>query len=124
MVYIVTLALVLPLGPMPAAQAEIIGTPVAVAAYDRAASMDRIAQALDREQVRKRLLAHGVERSAVDARLAALTDAELADLATRLDSAPAGGDLLGVIGAVFVVLLILELVGVIDIFKTVGPARR
>jgi hypothetical protein len=124
MVYIVTLALVLPLGPMPAARAEIIGTPAAVAAYDRAASMDRIAQALDREQVRKRLLAHGVERSAVDARLAALTDAELADLATRLDSAPAGGDLLGVIGAVFVVLLILELVGVIDIFKTVGPARR
>jgi hypothetical protein len=32
---------------------------------------------------------------------------------------PAGGSLLGLIGAVFVVLLILEVTGVIDIFKKV-----
>ena len=32
-------------------------------------------------------------------------------------SPPAGGDALAVIGIVFVVLVILELVGVIDIFK-------
>ena len=34
-----------------------------------------------------------------------------------LRSAPAGGDILALIGAVFVVLLVLELTGVIDIFK-------
>jgi hypothetical protein len=34
-----------------------------------------------------------------------------------MDQMPAGGDLLAVIGIVFVILLILELVGVIDIFK-------
>ena len=32
-------------------------------------------------------------------------------------NAPAGGDALALIGAVFVILLILELTGVIDIFK-------
>ena len=43
--------------------------------------------------------------------------------ADRLDRAPAGGDALEVVGLVFLVLLILELVGVIDIFKTIGKAR-
>ena len=32
---------------------------------------------------------------------------------------PAGGNLLGVIGIAFIVLLILELVGVIDIFNKI-----
>jgi hypothetical protein len=40
-----------------------------------------------------------------------------------MQEAPAGGDaLLAIIGLTFVVLLILELVGIIDIFKR-APAR-
>lgn len=105
-------------------QAEIIGTSTALATADRTTSLERIATTLDREDVRAKLLDLGVAREAVDARLAALTDAELAAFAERLDSAPAGGDTLAVIGLVFVVLLILEVVGVIDIFKSVGSARR
>jgi uncharacterized membrane protein (Fun14 family) len=39
-------------------------------------------------------------------------------LSSQIESLPAGGDsVLVLIGAVFVVLLILELTGVIDIFK-------
>ena len=63
------------------------------------------------------MLALGVDPAAVDARVARLTDAELRSLAERMDAMPAGGDALAVIGVVFLVLLILELVGVIDIFK-------
>ena len=37
----------------------------------------------------------------------------------ELDKLPAGGSALGIIGAVFLVLLILEITGVIDIFKKV-----
>jgi len=44
-------------------------------------------------------------------------DFELRSLADRMEQMPAGGDALAVIGIVFVVLIILELVGVIDIFK-------
>jgi hypothetical protein len=40
-------------------------------------------------------------------------------LAGRLEELPAGGDLLAVVGITFVVILILELVGVIDIFKKI-----
>lgn len=69
-----------------------------------------------RDDVRAQMLAMGVDPAAVEARIDALSEAELAQLAENIESAPAGG-VLGVVGAVFVVLLILELVGVIDIFK-------
>ncbi len=63
------------------------------------------------------MAALGVDQAAIEARVARLTDAELRTLAERMDQMPAGGDALAVIGIVFVVLIILELVGVIDIFK-------
>jgi len=64
------------------------------------------------------LLGGVVDRpAAVEARLAAMTPEERAQLNARIDEMPAGGDVLVLIGAVFLVLLILELVGVIDIFK-------
>ena len=41
------------------------------------------------------------------------------DMAKKMQDAPAGGDVLVLVGAVFVVLLILELTGVTDIFKKI-----
>jgi hypothetical protein len=76
-----------------------------------------VSAALAREQVRGQLLALGVDPSQVEARVAALTDEELRALAGKVAEAPAGGDALAVIGVVFLVLLILEAVGVIDVFK-------
>jgi hypothetical protein len=47
-----------------------------------------------------------------------MSDSELATLAKRINETPAGGDgLLAVIGLTFVVLIILELTGVINIFN-------
>jgi hypothetical protein len=74
---------------------------------------------LSQSAVQERLQAHGVDPIAAEARVAQLSDAELAKLADDLENAPAGGDALALVGAVFVVLLILELTGVIDIFKKV-----
>jgi len=72
---------------------------------------------LARDQVREQFMALGVEPAEVESRLAALTDSELRMLAGQVAEAPAGADALAVIGIVFLVLLILEAVGVIDIFK-------
>jgi hypothetical protein len=103
---------------MPAiATAGIIGTQTAIEAGRRDADLAVIRAGLDRTEVRQQFTALGVDPGMVDMRLAALTDAEIAQLAERMDELPAGGDLLAVIGVVFIVLLILELVGVIDIFK-------
>lgn len=103
----------------PVAQAAIVGTADAVAVEQRVEILDAVRAGLAREDVRDRMLALGVEPGQVDGRLDALTDAELATLAGRLDELPAGGDALAVIGIVFLVLLLLEFTGTIDIFKKV-----
>ena len=69
------------------------------------------------DDVRAQLVTLGVAPEVVDARIAALSPDEQQLLKERLGELPAGGDVLAIIGVVFVVLLILELVGVIDIFK-------
>jgi hypothetical protein len=100
------------------ARAAIVGTQQAVeAGSSRAADLSTVTAALARDQVRAEMLALGVDPAAVDARVARLTDAELRSLAERMGTLPAGGDALAVIGVVFLVLIILEVVGVIDIFK-------
>ncbi|HPF28031.1 MAG TPA: PA2779 family protein [Steroidobacteraceae bacterium] len=104
---------------VPHAHGAIIGTDEAVAAEARNADLARISRVLSDQSVQQRLVSMGVEPAAAEARLAALTNAELARIADELEQAPAGGDALALIGAVFLVLLILELTGVIDIFKKV-----
>lgn len=108
---------VLNLGSPLVAEAGVIGTLQAVESQHRAANLDIVNSALAREQVRAQLAAMGVDAARVDARIAAMTDAELASLAGEVEQLPAGGDALAVIGIVFLVLLILEAVGVTDIFK-------
>ncbi len=96
-----------------------IGTDVVVSAEARTASLARIESVLQQEAVAGQLENMGVAPEAISARLGNMTDAELAALDGQLEELAAGGDVLGLVGAVFVVLLILEIVGVTDIFKSV-----
>ena len=102
-----------------AAQAGVISTEQYLTVIDRSATLARIDAVLARDEVRTRLEQYGVDPLAAEERIAALTDQELELLATELESLPAGGDLLAVLGIVAIVLLILELVGVIDIFNKI-----
>ena len=115
-VAVVSLSLV-SLGMQAPALAGVVGTAEAIAALQQQDPLDTVHAALAREEVRSELAALGVDAAQIEGRLAALSDAELAALAQQLDEAPAGGDALAVIGIVFLVLLILEVTGVIDIFK-------
>ena len=99
------------------ARAELVGTLQAVESSTRAQDLATVNSALARDEVRAKFAELGVDQTLIEARVAALTDPELRTLADRMDQLPAGGDFLAVIGIVFLVLLILELVGVIDIFK-------
>ena len=103
-------------GMMSAASAAIVDTSEIVT-IDRAADLASIRAHLDSAEVRAQMEQMGIDAAAVDRRIAALNDRELHQLAADMRDAPAGGDALALIGAVFVILLILELVGVIDIFK-------
>jgi len=115
-VYVLCLA-VLNLGSPLVAQAELVTTLQAVEASTRTQDLAAVNAALAREEVRAQFEALGVEPAQVESRIAALTDSELRTLAGQMAEMPAGADALAVIGIVFLVLLILEAVGVIDVFK-------
>lgn len=99
------------------AMASVIGAGQYLELAERSSHAARVDAVLARAEVREQLVRFGVDPDMARERAAALTTAELALLAERLEEQPAGGDALAVIGVVFVVLIILELVGVIDIFK-------
>ena len=101
-----------------AAPAGMIGTAHMLDDESRAASLSRIEVLLAREDVGQQLEAFGVDRAVVVERLNGLSSVELLELEGQLENQVAGGDIIALIGAVFVVLLILELVGVTDIFKS------
>ena len=102
---------------MPAA-AGIVGTEHMVAQETRSLTLDRIDVILAGETVASQLAAWGVAPEMVRERMAAMSDVELQQLAANMETDPAGGVLV-VIGVVFVVLVILELVGVTNIFRRV-----
>jgi hypothetical protein len=102
-----------------AAPAGMIGTGHLIDSEARAASLSRMELLLARQDVARQLAALGVDQAAVVERLSGLSATELLELEGQVNNQVAGGDVLGLIGAVFLVLLILELVGVTDIFKSI-----
>ncbi|MCY1310880.1 hypothetical protein D9M70_611210 [compost metagenome] len=52
-----------------------------------------------------------------------MSDAEVAQLADRVDQAPAGGDVLGVLFAVFVILLVTDILGFTQVFPFTRPIQ-
>ena len=101
------------------ATAGVISTQQALSAEMRDAKETQVRSSLARDDVRQAMQRLGVDPADADARIASLSDAELVRMQGELDSLPAGGDALAVIGVVFLVLLILELVGVTNIFNRV-----
>jgi len=115
-VALVTVSLV-SLGMQAPAVAGVISTGEAASAARGESPRALVDATIARADVQGKLAELGVDAAVIEGRLAALSEQEIATLAEQIESAPAGGDALAVIGIVFVVLVILELVGVIDIFK-------
>lgn len=101
------------------ASAGVISTEQAAVVAERMERIDRVSSFLARQDVAAELERFGVDPALAAERAAALSDAELVELDGRIADAAAGGDLLAVIGIVFVVLLILELVGVTNVFSRI-----
>jgi hypothetical protein len=99
-------------------QAAMVGTQAYLQTSDRQANIAIVDAALLRSDVQQQLADLGVDVENARQRVAGLPDRDLARLAEEIESMPAGGtSLLAVVGIVFIVLLILEVTGVIDIFK-------
>lgn len=107
------------LGFAQAAPAGMIPTGHLVDNEARAESLSRIELLLARDDVASQMVALGVQPDQVLQRLEAMTTEELLELESKFDEQLAGGDALAVIGTVFLVLLILEVLGVTDVFKSI-----
>ena len=106
--------------PLPA-HATLVSTSEAITS---AASMqDRVRDLLVRQDVRDALAARGVDAAQVESRIAALTDDEARLLAQQIDQLPPGGDIIGVIFAVFIILLITDILGLTKVFPFTRPIR-
>lgn len=92
---------------------------IAAAQGDRA----RLLAALDRADLAQRLRERGVSADELRARVAALTDAEAAELMARIDEAPAGADILGLLFTVFIILLVTDILGLTKVFPFTRAVR-
>lgn len=108
------------------AQARMVATEeitAPVAASPLSASRDKVNQFLARDEVRQAMLGQGVTPEAAMARVAAMSDSEVAQLAGRVDQAPAGGDVLGILFTVFIVLLVTDIMGLTKVFPFTRSVR-
>lgn len=98
-----------------AAASPLSSTPIS----DRAA-LDAL---LARDEVRAQFEALGVDPVQARERVQALDDQQVRELAAHLEQLPAGSGVLGVLLAVFIVLLVTDILGFTRIFPFTRPIR-
>ena len=114
---------------MSVAHAEMVSTQRAAEADGaRTAQGDdsraRVQELLARADVREALQSHGITPDEAQARVAALSDEEVRILAERMNALPAGGDgILGILFAVFIILLVTDVLGFTKVFPFTRSVR-
>ena len=104
----------------PSANAIVLSTSIAdTIQHKEPAEKDLIQSFLLENAVQLQLQKMGVSPELAKERVAALTPMEQQLLQQKIADLPAGAGVVEVIGIVFIVLLILELLGVTDIFKKI-----
>lgn len=83
----------------------------------------KIMALVKRDDVRAQLEDRGVTTEQAQARVDALTDEEVLQVAGKLDQLPAGGDILGTAVFIFIVLLVTDILGYTKIFPFTRSVR-
>jgi ribosomal protein L30E len=106
-------------------QAAIVSTEQVVSANAAQQNRAKIAATFDRADVQVELQKMGVTPEEAKARVAALSDAETASIAHRVDAMPAGGDgLIGGLIFIFVLLLVTDIIGLTKVFPFTKSVRH
>jgi hypothetical protein len=109
------------------AQAGMIGTEQLAAAgaavEPSTSAQQRLLSLVQRDDVARALRERGVSPQAALDRVATLTDDEAAQVAAQIDAAPAGGDVLGVLVFIFVLLLVTDILGLTKVFPFTRAVR-
>lgn len=114
------ISMLMPVAPVHAA---LIGTDQLVSATQVAQNRDRVRVFLQRQDVRDMLQQRGVDANVALTRVDAMTDTEVQTVADQLDKLPAGGDVLGAIVLIFLVLLVTDILGLTKVFPFTRAVR-
>lgn len=121
--YFVTMTMLLMSLPVQTVQAAMVKTETVLTLSTAKNVRENLNQFLKREDVKAIMTAQGISPIEAKARVDSLSDAEITQLADKMDQLPAGGSTFGVIiGAaviIFIVLVITDILGYTDIFTFV-----
>jgi hypothetical protein len=101
------------------ASAAVIPTDAVIAqatAMDLSRQRTELTTFLARNDVQVQLVSLGVDHNQAAARVAALSDDEVQQLYGKMQTLPAGGDILGTLVFIFLVLLVTDLLGLTSVF--------
>ena len=104
---------------IPTVEAKMIDTDTYVSVQQYQDGKMQISEFISRDDVRAKLVEFGVDPLEAEQRIAHLSTEEVQLLQSRIADLPAGAGVIEVIGIVFVILLILELIGVTNIFTRI-----
>lgn len=127
--YFVTMTMLLMSLPVQTVQAAMVRTETVLTLSTANNVRENFNQFLKREDVKAIMTAQGISPKEAKARVDSLSDAEIMQIADKMDQLPAGGSTFGVIiGAaviIFIVLVITDILGYTDIFTFVKhPSSR
>ncbi|UCH74087.1 MAG: PA2779 family protein [Rhodospirillales bacterium] len=95
--------------PLGAARAELVTTDEVIGRADIAAERARVAAFLARDDVRDQLIVMGVSPDEAEGRIGAMSDAEVLEIAQKIDNLPAGQASSGTLVIVLLLVIILVL---------------
>lgn len=106
-------------------QAAIVSTEQVVTAATAEQNRAKVAATFERADVQAGLQKMGINADEARARVAAMSDAEAASVANKIDSLPAGGDaIVGTLVFIFVLLLVTDILGLTKVFPFTKSVRR
>ncbi|HUV78733.1 MAG TPA: PA2779 family protein [Desulfobacterales bacterium] len=124
----VTITMLLMSMPLQTLQASMIGTETVLILSKAQNMRENLHKFLERKDVQGMMTAQGVSPIEAKARVDCLSDAEVMEIADKMDQLPSGGDGIGaIVGAVliiFLVLLFTDIMGYTDVFPFVKHSSR
>lgn len=98
------------------AVAAIVTTDQLVSAKEIDVKREQVRDWLARDDVRNLLIQRGVDADQAKARVSSMTDQEVVMVSNKIDELPAGGDVVGLLLVIFLVLVITDILGITDVF--------
>jgi hypothetical protein len=105
----------------PAAIADVVSSAEIMQAEQNQYDRQQVLTYIDSDAVQAQLVGLGVDAAAARSRIANMTDAEISTLNAHMQDMPAGGALLNTAMDILIVFLVLDLLGITNVFDFVKP---